>query len=445
MSQSQWKAVLGKGIGTSHIKTNKPCQDYGHYEILDDVFIGAVSDGAGSARLSHIGSETAVKVAITELKQYEWQQSQPLTQQKAKEIFSKVLEEVKSALNKKAQENNCLSKDLACTLLAVVATPKWLAAMQVGDGLIVVGSQGKDDYELLFKPDKGEYVNQTTFVTSSQALKKMQVNVRQNSHNFISISTDWNENIAVNHNKDWKPATKFFEVLKSWLQEMTEEKCKQELNNFLNSKDVNSKTEDDKTLLLAIYQDENLRSSPTNNSKEKESKPSLTNKNQKVNNKNLLLLIWVSLISCLFSLFNLIFLVFLFLFSNINKESNKMFISNIDNRPHPIEFPGHNSEIYVWAIVDNKFLDNQNKTLTLTEANSPLPLYVKIPSFQPVLPGLGQIPLGYLSPGIYPYFEAKYFDEQAQNAQDEDPRRWVKLKVDVDPKEEEESRGWLEF
>ena len=46
----QWRAIARSTVGTSHIKQQMPCQDYGGYKVLNNVIIGAVADGAGSAK-----------------------------------------------------------------------------------------------------------------------------------------------------------------------------------------------------------------------------------------------------------------------------------------------------------------------------------------------------------------------------------------------------------
>ena len=64
-----WKAIARSAIGTSHIKQQMPCQDYGDYKIINNAIIGVVADGAGSAKYSDVGAKLAVDTvleAITE-------------------------------------------------------------------------------------------------------------------------------------------------------------------------------------------------------------------------------------------------------------------------------------------------------------------------------------------------------------------------------------------
>lgn len=194
-----WRAIARYAPGTSHLKLNMPCQDYGDYRIFNDVIVGAVADGAGSAKYSDIGAKLAVETVIKYLslidgylrKRKLWWQSfwPPLSKKEATNLFKSALKKAIEALEEQAKSKDYLVNDLGCTLLIFVATPQWVAAMQIGDGFIVVRSQ-ESEYQLLFEPDKGEFVNETTFITSSNALDEMQVRVLTGHQEFICASTD---------------------------------------------------------------------------------------------------------------------------------------------------------------------------------------------------------------------------------------------------------------
>ena len=59
-----WKAIARSAIGTSHQKQRLPCQDYGDYKILNQTLVGAVADGAGSAKYADIGAKLAVETVL---------------------------------------------------------------------------------------------------------------------------------------------------------------------------------------------------------------------------------------------------------------------------------------------------------------------------------------------------------------------------------------------
>ena len=191
----RWKAIARYDVGTSHQSQELPCQDYGDYGIFQDVIVGVVADGAGSAKYSDVGSELAVKTVIDWFervnKSSEQQEfSQSLSQIETEKVFARIVQEVIAELRQLASEKDYAFNDLACTLLVFIATPHWLGAMQIGDGFIVVRPQDSEDYQLLFQPDKGEFANETTFITSKDALAEMQVKVISEPQKFICASTD---------------------------------------------------------------------------------------------------------------------------------------------------------------------------------------------------------------------------------------------------------------
>ncbi|MHC5821956.1 MAG: PP2C family serine/threonine-protein phosphatase [Nostoc sp.] len=257
-----WKAVAGSEIGTSHQKQGIVCQDYGDSRIFKDVIVGAVADGAGSAKHSDVGAKLAVKTVLKYLGRIsEYLQnrkhclekiSQPLSEQEAKKLFAGTVKTVIAKLHKQAAEGDYSVNDLACTLLVFVATPDWVAAMQIGDGFIVMRSQDSE-YQLLFQPDKGEFANETTFITSANAVKEMQVTVISEKQEFICASTDGLEKVAIRLS-DWEPFSPFFKPLEEYLHEpVNEEEKDKYLMEFLNSERLNSRTDDDKTLLLCLF------------------------------------------------------------------------------------------------------------------------------------------------------------------------------------------------
>ena len=288
-----WKAIARSAIGTSHIKQQMPCQDYGDYKMIDDAIVGVVADGAGSAKHSDIGAKLAVNTVleviskldtstITELckcngdrfgevekpKTSAWKPwnlsqnnkshntavavAQSDSEQKACQLFTSVVKQVTTALKEQAKNNNYSLDDLACTLLIVIATPSGLAAMQIGDGFITVRYPEKLP-QLLFTPDKGEYINETTFVTSTNALKDMKVKIQLGQPEFICASTDGLERLAIRLS-DWTPFAPFFQPLEQYLRETENLDSDKYLEDFLNSERLNARTDDDKTLFLCIHE-----------------------------------------------------------------------------------------------------------------------------------------------------------------------------------------------
>jgi hypothetical protein len=256
-----WKAIACSAVGKRHLERQVPCQDYGQYAIAaGSTILGAVADGAGSAKHADVGAKLAVETALEKLKACATTAELPTTESSARQLFTTVVESVVIALQAQSIMGDYLLEDLACTLLIFIATPEQVAAMQIGDGFIVINAvpgsaspknAAPAEYKLLFQPDRGEYINETCFVTSDYALEQMQVGLYSGQTQFVCASTDGLEKVAIRIN-DWQPFAPFFIPLVACLDAPLDE-AKTYLQNFLESDRLNARTDDDKTLLLCRY------------------------------------------------------------------------------------------------------------------------------------------------------------------------------------------------
>ena len=257
-----WRTLCQSVMGSFHVQTGLPCQDYGACKVLgQDVLLGAVADGAGSAEHSDLGAKKTVEASLKfladafdgdnlEKTAFAETGTEPELTKIFQKLFPQLLAHIQQTLEEYAKKEQLDIKDLATTLLVVLVTSKWLAAMQVGDGFIVFKPVG-GDYQLLFQPDKGEYINETTFVTASNALQDIQIRVLAKPVAFICMATDGVEKVSVNYT-NWEPFPPFFQPLEEYLQQ-TENPLDEDLKEFLEREDLNKLTTDDKTLLLAFW------------------------------------------------------------------------------------------------------------------------------------------------------------------------------------------------
>lgn len=244
-----WRFVTARAIGISHLKVNQPCQDKLACEALaDGSLVAAVSDGAGSAAMAEQGAEICVNAVIAHLKE---------GLRENRTDFDALLREAavkaRTAITADAEREGIALRDYASTLLAVVLTPHGGGALQVGDGVIVVGN-GNDEWCWVFWPQRGEYVNATYFLTDDDAFNQLEAEVFSGIVTDVALMSDGLEPLAL-HYADKTVHDPFFKgmfqplLMAEGCAEITE--LSATLKQFLSSERIRSRTDDDVSLILA--------------------------------------------------------------------------------------------------------------------------------------------------------------------------------------------------
>ena len=245
-----WRFAAGQITGTSHEKLNLPCQDRMVCSVLEgeDSLIAVVADGAGTAGLAHHGAEIAVWT-VSSIAQ--------LGVRAGRKDYAEVLREgvvlARQRLTEATAERNCSLRDLACTMLAVIVAPIGGAALQIGDGAIVIGEQ-HPAWRTVFWPQKGEYANTTFFLTDDIALARAAIANLPDETLDVAVFTDGLEPLALQFSTQ-KAHEPFFRTAFAPLHACTapgeSTSLSQSLTNMLTSPPVRARTDDDATLILA--------------------------------------------------------------------------------------------------------------------------------------------------------------------------------------------------
>lgn len=251
MSFSNWKYAYASVMGTSHVKANLPCQDYSLCEMLNEQTLCiVVSDGAGSAIYADKGAKIACKETLDALKEYFADENTiaEINRNFAEESRSRILK----AIHNQADLKSCTIRDFACTLLVAVIGETMAVFWQVGDGAIVVYEpHPTTEYRLFFQPAKGEYANMTEFITQKDVM--LQFEIRRGKVDEVAIISDGLECLALNL-KEQEAFAPFFQSMFAPLRLQDDgysERASFALRTLLDSDRVNSRTDDDKTLVLA--------------------------------------------------------------------------------------------------------------------------------------------------------------------------------------------------
>jgi serine/threonine protein phosphatase PrpC len=263
-----WRVLGASVAGTSHLKNGCACDDAIAYQQLKNgTLLMAVADGAGSATQSAAGATSVVKTALNTAETALSQQTEPFNEQQWEEMLNTVLQTVRTVLEKLAFGDTASDdtmtggtaggvlqfatlplREFATTLLFAVVSPQEVAVVQIGDGVVVV-QYADGELEALTTPDHGEYINETSFITDHDYLKRIQFKVLQVEIQGIALLTDGLQMLAIDlaTNNPYKP---FFGPLFKF--SAMEDATEAELTAFLESERVCARTDDDKTLVLAV-------------------------------------------------------------------------------------------------------------------------------------------------------------------------------------------------
>jgi hypothetical protein len=252
-----WRLLAASTAGTSHLRRGIPCQDaHQVLSLANGGFVAAAADGAGSAKHSDRGSRIAVECAVAYLADAVGSAS-CLDEDSCRRLLQNALEKVRSdiaaaCVSPLDSGEASRSSDFATTLLMCFAAGSTLAACQVGDGAIVELENGV--VRALTLPVRGEYLNETTFVTSEDFMASASFAVKEvHDTQSLTIFTDGIQSLAMRLSDD-APFAPFFQNIHAYA-------CSPKANSdalkaFLDSERVCERTDDDKTIVVAVRKTE---------------------------------------------------------------------------------------------------------------------------------------------------------------------------------------------
>lgn len=249
----KWRVVSGAVVGTSHVKVGMPCQDSCWAQVdaiegREPVLSIFVADGAGSATRGGDGAELAINAAARFMQGKLSQPEFALHDEFAVDC----VQAVRAALFSEADKAGLKARDFATTFLGVVSSKLGTLVLQVGDGGIVIDVG--EGLEVPIVPMSGEYANMTHFVTDEDAIDRLVSKVFTKPAIKVAAFSDGLQRLALqlDTNTAHEPFfTPFFRTLAVANAEQ-EDQLLHALLRFLDSDAVNDRTDDDKTLALAV-------------------------------------------------------------------------------------------------------------------------------------------------------------------------------------------------
>ncbi|HZW03748.1 MAG TPA: PP2C family serine/threonine-protein phosphatase, partial [Anaerolineaceae bacterium] len=239
--------------GRSHETLDIPCQDA--FETRagpGGILLLALADGAGSADYADRGAQAAVAEALDALSAL-LEQDVPSRPEAWGETLLTAFEWARLELNFLAAEEGRPLRDYATTLTCVAAAGDWLAAASLGDGVVVAGDG--DGLATVTTLQRGEYANETVFLTQEDALDHVQLCFRPGPVSRLAVMSDGLTRLALRF-PSLEPFEPFFQPLFAFLEAALAKgengRASEQLAEFLGSPRVNARTDDDKSLILAL-------------------------------------------------------------------------------------------------------------------------------------------------------------------------------------------------
>jgi hypothetical protein len=215
-----------------------------------EALVITVADGAGSARYAEVGAIVAASQAVGEVCARLTEVESALDETRLKDILYEGLVAARGAVEVEAAARQVNVHELSTTLILVIARPDFIAVAQVGDGATVIADAAGKLIGLT-RPPAGEYINETTFLTSAEALQTAQITIWRGRATRLAAFSDGLQLLCLKW-PECHPHEAFFSPLFAFIRDATDElKATQDLVSFLGSERIKELTDDDITLVLS--------------------------------------------------------------------------------------------------------------------------------------------------------------------------------------------------
>lgn len=248
---SVWRLLWTSVAGTSHDRRDQPCQDFSHARVLGGeevpVLIAVCADGAGSASHAAVGAKIAC-LGVLRAGAEAIEAGLQVTTVTRQQVLS-WYDRARRRISLEACLRNLDLGDFACTLLTAIVSREAAVFTQIGDGAIVFHDGG--GYQTATWPQTGEYANMTYFLTSPDWEERLAFRSVLATVDELALITDGLQPLALQYAARAVHAPFFDPMFAALRHVLRPTELEGPLRDFLGSRPVNDRTDDDKTLMLA--------------------------------------------------------------------------------------------------------------------------------------------------------------------------------------------------
>lgn len=243
----RWSWAAASSIGTSHLRTGGRCDDAHRCLEVDEVLIAVASDGAGSALCGAQGAALVCRTLALELATAIRQAGLP-----GDDLIELAFDRVRDRIAHAAAGLGLTLRDFAATAVVILAGPDDTVVAHVGDGAVAV-READGEWRAASWPAAGEFAGTTFFVTDDGGarvrISRLALPVAE-----LAVLTDGLERLALSFSGDVAHAPFFAGMMRPLAARETvarSAEVSEMLRSYLISDVVCSRTDDDKTLILA--------------------------------------------------------------------------------------------------------------------------------------------------------------------------------------------------
>ena len=248
-----WTWAAASCRGTSHLQDDTRCQDAFACSVKEhgSRIIAVLCDGAGSAHMGGVGAALVARTISVRARAHHSLSSQAVND----ETLRAWVDDARDAIGHVAQRRSLRPRDFATTMICAISDGVETIVAHIGDGCAVAQDAQTQEWIALTWPAHGEYASSTYFITDDP---HPQLLIHRHSGMFSALVafTDGLERLALDFTGR-KPHAPFFRGIAAPVAASDakgrDPVLSAQLKRYLDSTAVNARTDDDKTLLVAVH------------------------------------------------------------------------------------------------------------------------------------------------------------------------------------------------
>lgn len=238
--------------GTSHVKSASRRQDaFSAFAVRDGaVLTSIVSDGAGSSSHGGEGASLVCRTFADRIRKH----FAATDELPSDESLWQWLDAARDRIEVAATRRELVRRDFAATLIVTISDGSRSLVAHVGDGCSVMRDREAMGWSALIWPAQGEYASTTSFVTDDPEAQ-MRIARSDTAIDAVASFTDGIERLALDFSSRQAHQPFFRGMILPLEQSVAsgpDRRLSRQLAGYLDGEAVNQRTDDDKTLILAL-------------------------------------------------------------------------------------------------------------------------------------------------------------------------------------------------